>query len=305
MLANLQEREAGVGADSEDETSLDQSQLDLDLDCNSSLSDVDGILPENLPELPPLPGRGIQGSSGAEGPSGVSSSSDGVAAELGNMSLGFASRGTLERSVSGAESSESVDSDSRASLTRSGSLKREVYGCEQEESDEGKCSGNDVQTKKTEQIVEVSNTIGDTNANANATATATLSENSDVPEDGNVGESGNASEEIASSIVELEPAEVLEQSDTVTTHKRDEVIEDTQTVVSENSTSTHNTQDQECASIDCESTKASDDPVLETTDKQVFPSEIHIDNNNANQSEPQEASEEFTADNSLENCEYI
>lgn len=53
VIANLQEREAGVGADSEDEMSLDQSQLDLDLDCNASLSEVDGIVPaDNLPDLP-------------------------------------------------------------------------------------------------------------------------------------------------------------------------------------------------------------------------------------------------------------
>ena len=66
MIANLQEREAGVGADSEDEVSLDQSQLDLDLDCNTSLSEVDGMLPaDSLPEMPPFPaGRAAEASSG-------------------------------------------------------------------------------------------------------------------------------------------------------------------------------------------------------------------------------------------------
>ena len=64
MIANLQEREAGVGADSEDEMSLDQSQLDLDLDCNTSISEVDGILPDNLPGLLPFPAsRGANGTS--------------------------------------------------------------------------------------------------------------------------------------------------------------------------------------------------------------------------------------------------
>jgi len=65
MIANLQEREAGVGADSEDEVSLDQSQLDLDLDCNTSISEVDGILPDNLPDIP-----SISSARGTEGPSG-------------------------------------------------------------------------------------------------------------------------------------------------------------------------------------------------------------------------------------------
>lgn len=58
MIANLQEREAGVGADSEDEMSLDQSQLDLDLDCNASLSEVQGILPGDLPETADILGGG-------------------------------------------------------------------------------------------------------------------------------------------------------------------------------------------------------------------------------------------------------
>lgn len=298
MLANLQEREAGVGADSEDETSLDQSQLDLDLDCNSSLSDVDGILPANLPELPPLPGWGIQMAPGAEVPSGASSSADGAAAELGNMCLGSASRVALERSVSGAESTESVDSDSRASISGSGSFKREVYGCEQEDSEVGECSGNDVPTKETEQNVEVSNTIGESNAIAITTLPET--EGSDVLGDGNIAsEIVNIPGEIASPINET--AEVPEQSETdTTTHQGDEVNEDTQTMESDNSACNQNTQGQECASSDCESNKASDDPVLETEDKQDFPSKVHVDNNNANQREPREVSDETIADNSLE-----
>lgn len=244
MLTNLQEREAGVGADSEDETSLDQSQLDLDLDCNSSLSDVDGILPKNLSELPPLPGQGIQMAPGAEGPFGVSSSPDGASSEVGKMTLGFASRGALERSVSGAESTESVDSDSRSSLSRSGSLKREVYGCEQSEA--GETSDNDAPTKETEQIVEVhvSNTIGDSNATAIATLPAV--ESTDVLGDGNA----------ASKSVNV-------------------------------------------------SGKASSEPILETKDKQDFSSEVHIENNNADHSEPQEASDLSNADISLEDVVQI
>ena len=70
MIANLQEREAGVGADSEDEMSLDQSQLDLDLDCNASLSEVQGILPGDLPEVPHILGDG-----GTKVPSGTDTSS--------------------------------------------------------------------------------------------------------------------------------------------------------------------------------------------------------------------------------------
>lgn len=299
MLANLQEREAGVGADSEDETSLDQSQLDLDLDCNSSLSDVDGILPENLPELPPLPGRGIQMAPGAEGPSGVSSCGDGATAELGKMSLGSASRGTLERSVSGAESTDSVDSDSRASLSRSCSLKREVYGCEQEDSEVGECSSTDVPANETEQIAEVSSSIGE----ANAIAMTTLPEAESL-DGNNASESVNVSVEIALPIIESK--EDPEQSETVTTsHQGDEINEDAQIVESENSACDQNTQDQECTGSDCELNEASDDPVLETKDKLDFPSEVHIDNNNANQTEPQQASEESVAEDSLEIVERI
>ncbi|KAL9967673.1 hypothetical protein ACROYT_G025954 [Oculina patagonica] len=262
MIANLQEREAGVGADSEDETSLDQSQLDLDLDCNSSLSEVDGILPGNLPDLPPLPGKGMHLPSGEEGPSGASTS----AAELG-----------MERSVSGAESTDSVDSDSRASLSRSGSLKREVYGCEHEESEVSECSSKDVKTKETGQIKEVPNTIGDTTA----TSTLPKADNSDVSGDEKiVDKSVNASEEIASSISEA--AEAPEQNKTAVTtedtavdnaHVGDEVVEENKELESEKSISNESTQNQECTSSDCVSTKASDDSVLETEDKQVSPSE--------------------------------
>ena len=55
MLAKLHERGAGVGADSstEDDASLTQSQLDLDLDCNTSLSEIDGMVPGEVPS----PGR--------------------------------------------------------------------------------------------------------------------------------------------------------------------------------------------------------------------------------------------------------
>ena len=303
MLAHLQEREAGVGADSEDETSLDQSQLDLDLDCNSSLSDVDGILPENLPDLPPLPGKGIQMVPGEGGPSAVSSCGDGAVAELGKMSLGSASRGTLERSVSGAESTDSIDSDSRAGLSRSGSLKREVYGCEHEDSEVGECSGSDIPTKETEQIADVSNTIGE--ANATVMTTSLEAERSDVLGDRTIAsESENALGEIASPIVKAK--EVPEHSETVTTsHQGGEVNENAQIVESENSAYDQNAQDQACAGSDYQSNKANDDPVLEAKDKLEFPSEVHVDNNNANQTEPRQASEESVADNSLEIVERI
>ena len=349
MLANLQEREAGVGADSEDETSLDQSQLDLDLDCNSSLSEVDGILPENLPDLPPLPGRGMQVPFGAEGHSSVSTSADGAAAERGNMSLGSTSRGALERSVSGAESTESVDSDSHASLTRTGSLKREVYGCEQDESEASECSSNDVQAKETGQIEEVSDSMDD------RTATSTLPEadSSDVPGDGTVmNKNVNASEEIVSSSSEEVPntvddttaattlpeadssdvagdgssmdknvntseeivsssseaAGVREENEGVTAKdtnvnnakEGDEVIAENQTL-EDNET----IENQQRPSRDCVSAEGSDDSVLKTEDKHVLPLEVHLDNNNANQSELREVSDESTTDKSLDNGEWI
>lgn len=304
MLANLQEREAGVGADSEDETSLNQSQLDLDLDCNSSLSEVDGVLPVNLPDLPPLPGREMQVPSGAGGPS-AGTSADGAAAELGNMSLGSPSRGALERSVSGAESNESVDSDSHASLSRSGSLKREVYGCEQEESEASECSSAKVQTKETGQIKEVSNTVDD----ATATTTLPKAESSDVPADVTI--AGQASEKLASSI--SESAEAHEQNETVTTEDTDidkahvgpDFIEKNQKLESESSVINESRQSQECTSSDFVLTKASDDSVLETEDKRVLPSEGHVDNNNGSQSESQDVSAESTAEKSLDDGEWI
>ena len=300
MLANLQEREAGVGADSEDETSLDQSQLDLDLDCNSSLSEVDGVLPVNLPDLPPLPGRGMQVPSGAGGPS-AGTSADGAAAELGNMSLGSPSRGVLERSVSGAESSESVDSDSHASLSRSGSLKREVYGCEQEESEASECSSGNVQTKETGQIKDVSNTT--------ATSTLPKADSSDVPADGTI--EAHAAEKLASSI--SESAEAHQQNETVTTadtdidkaHVGHDFIEKNQKLESDSSVINESTQNQQCTSSDCVLTQVSDDSVLETEDKQVLPSEVHIDNNNGSQSESQDVSAASTAEKSLDNGEWI
>ena len=304
MLANLQEREAGVGADSEDETSLDQSQLDLDLDCNSSLSEVDGVLPVNLPDLPPLPGRGMQVPSGAGGPS-AGTSADGAAAELGNMSLGSPSRGVLERSVSGAESSESVDSDSHASLSRSGSLKREVYGCEQEESEASECSSGNVQTKETGQIKQVSNNVNDTTA----TSTLPKADSSDVLADGTI--AGHAFEKLASSI--SESAEVHKRGETVTTedididkaHVGNGFIESNEKLESESSVINESTQNQECASSDCVFAQASDESVLETEDKQMLPSEVHVDNNNGSLSESQDVSNESTAEKSLDNGEWI
>ena len=73
MVPSLQKREDGVGADSEDEVSLDQSQFDLDLDCDSSLKEVDGILPNYLPELFPALGEKEEHShfSGDEGTSTI------------------------------------------------------------------------------------------------------------------------------------------------------------------------------------------------------------------------------------------
>lgn len=70
LIANLQRRESGVGADSEDDVSLDQSQLDLDLDCEASLKDVEGVFVENL--LEPV------GALGEIGAHGLSSGSEGI-----------------------------------------------------------------------------------------------------------------------------------------------------------------------------------------------------------------------------------
>ncbi|XP_073235946.1 uncharacterized protein [Porites lutea] len=147
MIANLQEREAGVGADSEDEMSLDQSQLDLDLDCNASLSEVQGILPGDLPETAHI----LEGG-GTKVPSGTETSSvcgDDVAVRLKNMSVDSGSINIVDRQISGAESS---DSD-----FASGSFKREVYGCEEDENAAGECSGEGMKRKETEQNEVVTN----------------------------------------------------------------------------------------------------------------------------------------------------
>lgn len=312
VLANLQEREAGVGADSEDEASLDQSQLDLDLDCNSSLCEVDGMAPQYLPDLPPLTGRGTHQSaaSGEEGPSGASASADGAVVKLGNMSL----KGSLERSVSGAESSDSVDSDLHGSFDRTGSLKREVYGCEQgeNEAEAGECSNKDVQPKGTEQIAEVPKTIGETTAVRSDTSENTTvspkADSSNVQENESI---ARESEETGSSVSEATQG-VHEQSESVETKDDgvditgDEVIDETQTLASDISASNENTQNQEPTGSDCESFKASDDDVLETGDnEQVLPSELQTDNNNADQSESRDDSAESAVNESGKNGEWI
>lgn len=49
-----------------------------------------------------------------------------------------------------------------------------------------------------------------------------------------------------------------------------------------------------------ESNKASSEHILETKDKQDFSSEVHIENNSGDHSEPQEGSDVSNADISLE-----
>ncbi|XP_068715561.1 SH3 domain-binding protein 5-like [Montipora foliosa] len=143
-IPNLQERGDGVGADSEDEVSLDQSQLDLDLDCESSLKEVDGILPNNLPESPT--------SSGEKAETCRPLSGDEASTQMENMALESASLDTLDsRCVSGAESPRSPDS---LVSSASGDLKREVYGCEQEEGQSRERNSERTQTRELKLISE-------------------------------------------------------------------------------------------------------------------------------------------------------
>lgn len=149
LIANLQRRESGVGADSEDDVSLNQSQLDLDLDCEASLKDVEGVLAENLPE--PV---GALGETEARGLSSGSEAAEAVSTQMENMTMNSSSMETLDRCVSGAESP-----DSPGSVT-SLSLKREVYGCENEDQSQEDRSDGD-KTSELKQIVH--QTTSDTN----------------------------------------------------------------------------------------------------------------------------------------------
>lgn len=74
---------------------------------------------------------------------------DDVAVRLKNMSVDSGSINIVDRQISGAESS---DSD-----FASGSFKREVYGCEEDENAAGECSGEGVKRKETEQNEVVTN----------------------------------------------------------------------------------------------------------------------------------------------------
>lgn len=74
---------------------------------------------------------------------------DDVAVRLKNMSVDSGSINVVDRQISGAESS---DSD-----FVSGSFKREVYGCEEDENAAGECSGEGMKRKETEQNEVVTN----------------------------------------------------------------------------------------------------------------------------------------------------
>lgn len=76
---------------------------------------------------------------------------DDVAVRLKNMSVDSGSINIVDRQISGAESS---DSD-----FASGSFKREVYGCEEDENAAGECSGEGMKRKETEQNEVVTNGV--------------------------------------------------------------------------------------------------------------------------------------------------
>lgn len=298
LLANLQEREAGVGADSEDEASLEQSQLDLDLDCNSSLSELDGIATEHLPDLPTLAGRVF---TDAKEPSGVNVSTTSAAAEQGNKCTGSISRGALERSVSGAENSESVDSDSLASLARSGSLKREVYGCEQEENEAEECniSNKEIQGEGYEKTSESTEIL---DRNITLTSESDWSENdSDRP----VGDSSSAQQEQ----MENENLDIRESG---VASLQEAAVEVTRTLDSEASFDVNNTDAKHDVvkthdvSSKCESSQTNDEAVeVELKDMPTALSSEVLTGNTADQSDLQEDQAVANLEKSSDNGEWI
>ena len=226
------------------------------------------------------------------------------------MSLESGSRDALHRQVSGAESS-----DSHASFA-SGSLKREVYGCEQDEDKAGECHNEGVQNEETEQIGVVKNLKTDDTCTPFVRTEIpengddlSVAPSSDAQETGDVAkESANSCDESVSpsqpqatgSHEQLENA-VREYTNVITLHKGSEVNDMNQTLKSEMSATTEYTQNQECSISDSETHKALDDAVvLETEDKQIS----RLDNNNADQSGAEEVSES-TEDEDTKNGEWI
>lgn len=308
LLANLQEREAGVGADSEDEASLDQSQLDLDLDCNSSLSELDGIAAENLPDLPTLTGRVL---TDAKEPSDVNASTEGAAVERGNVDLGSISREALERSVSGAESNESVDSDSLASLARSGSFKREVYGCEQDEDEVEECNIASKESPR-EEYEETTELTEKLDRNITLTSESDWSESiSDTP----VGDSSSVQQEkstqgsnFSEEILVQEQTETknLDAIDSCVASIQEAAVEGTRKRDSEASFDVNNTDDKHGLSSECESSPANDDAVeVNLKDAPTVLSSEVLAGNGADQCEPQKDPAEATSEQSSDNGEWI
>ena len=221
------------------------------------------------------------------------------------MSLESASRGTLDRQVSGAESS-----DSQASLV-GGSLKREVYGCEQGESEAGNCSSERMQTKETEKIGEVKTLKSDdrssvrTGASENSTF-LTAAKSSELQDSGDIAREGVDS--LEENMSQDQPGATNE------VHKQSENFEgegngvgpvqeedQCQTIDPSVSPSAVHTQNQKCTSSDSEPPEATDEAVVVAKEgKHISQS----DDNSGNQNDSQDVSQSNDGE-SLENGEWI
>jgi len=232
-------------------------------------------------------------------------SAAGVATGLEDMSLESASRGTLDRQVSGAESS-----DSQASLV-GGSLKREVYGCEQGESEAGDCNNERMQTKETEKIGEVKNLKSDdrssvrTGASENSTF-LTAVKSSELQDSGDIAREGvDSSEKNVSQDQPEATNEVHKQSENVKGEGNGvgpvQEEDQGQTIDPEVSASAANTQNQECTSSDSEPPEATDEAVVIAMEgKQISQS----GDNSGNQNDSPDVSQSNDGE-SLENGEWI
>lgn len=207
---------------------------------------------------------------------------------LEDMSLECASTGTLDREVSGAESSDSQGS------CASGALKREVYGCEEGEDDVTECFSVDIQTSDFEQVKE----------EKNLKTSETSSVSFESFESGNI-----ARERIESSEENLSPRQPNSSSEFHGLRENDETVdgaqegdtlqesEECETLKSETTVGVEIPQNQgRTASSNSESHDLSDKAAaIETEQIEIS----QPDNNNGNQSESRSISD-TAADESLD-----
>lgn len=192
---------------------------------------------------------------------------------------------TLDRKVSGAESF-----DLQTSLV-SGTLKREVYGCEQGEDEPGECSSKEEQTKDTERIKEES----DLKTNDTSLVRNEGSEN--LP-DGDIAEesvkslednlSPNQPEATTGFHERREDVETVDSGGDSVQSQTDDALEGGRTLGSVVTVIEENKQNRECANGDSETHKAANEIiVMETGGQQTSLS----GNSTGNQSDSKDVSE--------------